>query len=145
MRSDRRYRFALPPGELWVALSAVDRYRQWWPWLRQLDGGAFEAGAAWDCVVQPPLPYTLRFNLVLEEVDAPRLAVAAITGDIVGTARLELTGDDAGSGTEVRLESSLAPGNGVLKLVAAVASPLVRFGHDWVLDTGARQFRAGLA
>jgi hypothetical protein len=26
-------------------------------------------------------------------------------------------------------------------VVAGVAAPLVRRGHDWVLDTGARQFR----
>jgi hypothetical protein len=26
--------------------------------------------------------------------------------------------------------------------VARVAQPVVTFGHDWVLDTGARQFRS---
>ena len=43
-------------------------------------------------------------------------------------------------GCDVRLVSSLAPRNRVLKAVAKVARPMVRYGHDWVLNTGARQF-----
>jgi hypothetical protein len=38
------------------------------------------------------------------------------------------------------LHSSLAPGNAALRLVSRFAAPIARFGHDWVLDTGARQF-----
>ncbi len=61
-----------------------------------------------------------------------------MAGDVVGEARLEIR--DHPQGCEARLVSSLAPGNGLLKVVARMASPMVRFGHDWVLDTGARQF-----
>jgi hypothetical protein len=39
------------------------------------------------------------------------------------------------------LQSSLAPGNTALPLVSRFA-PLARFGHDWILDSGARQFTA---
>ena len=35
----------------------------------------------------------------------------------------------------------LSPTNGMLKTVARLARPVAQFGHDWVLDTGARQFR----
>jgi uncharacterized protein YndB with AHSA1/START domain len=137
--SDRRYRFDLEPEELWSAISRVDGYRRWWPWLRRFDAAGLVAGDSWACTVQPPLPYSLRFTVHLDEVVAPERVDARVSGDIVGTARLEIqAGDD---GTEARLTSALAPRNGFLRMVAATARPVVRFGHDWVLDTGARQFR----
>ncbi len=140
VRSDRRYRFPLPAEELWPVLTDVARYTDWWPWLRTFEARTFAVGERWTCVVQPPLPYSLRFHLALDEVDAGRLAVATISGDIVGDARLELTDD--GDGCEARLRSRLAPSNGVLRAIARVARPVVTFGHDWVLDTGLRQFRS---
>jgi hypothetical protein len=45
-------------------------------------------------------------------------------------------------GCTATLRSSLAPGNTILQQVSRFAAPLARFGHDWVLDTGARQFIA---
>lgn len=143
VRSDRRYRFAVPPPELWAAITAVDRYRGWWPWLRRFDAESFEAGATWSCTVQPPLPYTLRFTIHLEEVEPSRFVTAEIDGDIVGRAAIDLRPLDGGS--ELRLVSILAPRNPALRLVATVARPAAQFGHDWVLDTGLRQFeRAAL-
>lgn len=140
VRSDRSYRFAAPPQRLWEAMTDIGGYRGWWPWLRQFDATAFEADAEWSCVVQPPMPYAVRFTVALDEVDEPTRVRASVRGDIVGSA--ELTVRPAGDGSEARLVSQLAPSNGVLRAVARVARPLVRFGHDWVLDTGARQFRA---
>jgi hypothetical protein len=140
VRSDRRYRFTVGPEVLWPVLTRVEDYRSWWPWLRGFDAVAFEPGAAWTCVVQPPLPYQLRFRIVLDEIDPCRLATATVDGDIVGDARLELSGTDAG--TEVRLVSNLSPEHALLRAVARIARPVAQLGHDWVLDTGLRQFRA---
>ena len=140
VRSDRRWRFDADPPTLWAVVSDVDSYRSWWPWLVHFDAAdGFGAGEHWSCTVRPPLPYVLRFTLDLVDVDPPRCAVVTVGGDITGSARLTVTGSDAGS--EVRLESALAPSNRFLKGVARVAAPIVRFGHDWVLDTGASQFR----
>ncbi len=139
VRSDRTYRFAVPPAALWEACSAVEHYRRWWPWLRSFEAEALTDGAVWRCVVQPPLPYTLRFDLALEEVVPTRFVRAGVTGDIAGSATLEI--DAVDGGCSVRLRSDLAPRNDLLRIAAAVAGPIVRFGHDWVLDTGVRQFR----
>jgi hypothetical protein len=76
--------------------------------------------------------------VALEEVTAPTTVRASITGDVVGEARLDIV--EQPDGSEARLVSHLEPGNGFLKAVARVAAPVVRYGHDWVLDTGARQF-----
>ncbi len=136
--SDRRYELPVSPAELWTALEQVDDYRTWWPWLRRFDAEALAPGHTWLAHVQPPIPYWVRFSVRIDDADAPRSIKATVSGDVVGDARLEIS--DHPGGCEARLVSSLAPGNGFLKVVARMASPMVRFGHDWVLDTGARQF-----
>jgi uncharacterized protein YndB with AHSA1/START domain len=141
VRSDRHYRFGVSREELWAALTQVDRYRTWWPWLRSFDGHTFAAGERWRCVVKPQLPYTLRFVIELDDVDAARSTRARLTGDIDGWAELTL-GDD-GAGSELRLRSDLSPRNGPARWVGTLAPPLAARGHDWVLDNGIRQFRAG--
>ena len=136
--SDRRYRFALQPDALWSALDATDDYRRWWPWLRTFEADGLRAGDRWSCAVRPPLPYTLQFAIHLDDVEPPRLITAHITGDIAGDARVEIAPDLGGC--DVRLTSRLAPGNRAFAVFARVARPVVRRGHDWVLDTGAAQF-----
>jgi hypothetical protein len=122
-------------------MTELGAYRRWWPWLSRFEGEAFAAGEAWRCAVRPPLPYVLRFTIRLDEIDPCRSAAATVDGDIVGTASLTLQPLDDGAATEVRLVSQLAPANPVLRQVARLAAPVVRMGHDWVLDTGAAQFR----
>ena len=141
VRSDRRWTLAVPPGELWSAATSIDRYRSWWPWLRHFEGAAFTEGARWRCVVKPPLPYTVRMTITLDEVREGSFVRAGVAGDVVGDAELSIAPHPDGS--EARLVSRLAPASGGLALFARVARPLVRFGHDWVLDRGARQFTAG--
>jgi hypothetical protein len=122
-------------------MADVGSYRRWWPWLLRLDAGdGLEPGQAWRCTVQPPLPYLLRFTIHLAAVDPPRSAAARVSGDIQGTATIEVVAG-ADGGSEVRLVSELAPANPFLRSVARFARPVARFGHDWVLDTGASQFR----
>lgn len=133
-----RYDLPLPRGEVWGLISEVSHYRRWWPWLRSFDAAALAAGEEWHCVVQPPVPYLVRFGVVIEQVEAPGLVRATVSGDVVGTAALAL--DDGEDGCTATLWSSLAPGNRALRLVSRFAAPIARFGHDWVLDSGARQF-----
>ncbi len=66
------------------------------------------------------------------------LVRARVVGDVVGTATLRI--DDAASGCIATLDSTLAPGNTALRMVSRFAAPIARFGHDWVLDSGIRQF-----
>ncbi|HVX22951.1 MAG TPA: SRPBCC family protein [Acidimicrobiales bacterium] len=139
--SDRRYRFPADRAAVWAAIGSVDRYRAWWPWLRRFQAGDLAAGQVWDCQIQPPMPYLLRFTVTLQQVEAASLVEATIDGDVRGTARLDLA-DAAGGGCHVRLRSSLVPSNRTLRTVARVARPVAQFGHRWVLDTGARQFQA---
>lgn len=140
VRTDRCFDLPVAPAALWAHVSRVERYPQWWPWLRRFEGRALAADQDWACTVQPPLPYSVSFTVHLEEVEAPVSARARVSGDIEGWAELSIRPSVEGS--EVRLVSSLAPSNGYLKVASRLAGPVVRFGHDWVLGTAVRQFSA---
>jgi hypothetical protein len=160
VRSDRWYDVGADRRRVWEAFGATDRYRSWWPWLTEFDGGPLVRGARWSCAVSPPLPYVVRFTLTLVAVEEARSIRALVEGDITGSATLELVddpdvdsdlpdlpdGSDGSDGSDgvacrIHLRADLAPSHTALRLVAGAASPVVRRGHDWVLDTGARQFR----
>jgi uncharacterized protein YndB with AHSA1/START domain len=138
LHSDRRYHVAATREAVWARLTATDEYQQWWPWLREFEASGLASGDEWRCRIRPPLPYTLRFTIVLDEVDEPRTVAARIHGDIAGSARVELAERDGGC--EIRLTSALSPRGRAARIMAELARPLARRGHDWVLDTGARQF-----
>ena len=135
-----RYELPLPLVEVWALISDVSRYRTWWPWLHLFEAAALAEGEQWRCEVQPPVPYPVRFRVAIGQIEAPLLVGAAVSGDVVGDATLTL--EDGGAGCIATLRSSLAPGNRALQLVSRFAPPIARFGHDWVLDSGARQFIA---
>jgi len=139
IRSDREYRFPVAPAALWAAMARTEDFRSWWPWLRAFEGDGLVEGAVWRCVVQPPLPWSLRFTVDLNEVVDGRRATATVAGDIEGTA--ELTVSAAAEGSTARLVSDLAPASVLLRTAAVAARPLVLWGHDWVLDRGVAQFR----
>ena len=140
IRSDRRHSFEVPPEELWAAMARIDCYRDWWPWLRHFDADGLFAGDVWTATVQPPLPYRLTFDLFITDAEAPSFVAVDVTGDIEGSARLEVSGSAVGS--ELHFTSELTPTNALLRGVAKVAAPIARHGHEWVLDNGLRQFRA---
>ena len=138
LASDRRYQVPATPQVVWSRLAATDEYQGWWPWLREFEATGLHAGDEWRCRVRPPLPYTVRFTIFIDDVEPPRTVGAHIDGDIIGTARVTLSDHDGGC--EIRLTSTLSPRGRAVRIMADLARPLARRGHDWVLDTGARQF-----
>lgn len=140
LSTDRVYGFPIGPDELWARIGQVAEFERWWPWLRTFDGDRVSTGEVWRCTVRPPLPYAVRFTVTIDDVHAARSVSATISGDIGGIAVLHIEPDS--SGCLVRLFADLAPVKQSLRALAIAARPIVRFGHDWVLDTGARQFLA---
>jgi uncharacterized protein YndB with AHSA1/START domain len=140
LASDRRWCLDAGPDAVWAALAATADYRTWWPWLTSFDAAGLVAGARWQCTVRPPLRFSVRFAIDLEQVEPSRLLTARVTGDITGRARVDIA--ECGERSEVRLVSSLTPTRRSMALLTAVAGPIARRSHDWVLETGARQFAA---
>jgi uncharacterized protein YndB with AHSA1/START domain len=138
VHSDRRFQFDAEPRQFWAAIGSVERYQEWWPWLRSFEATGLVTGDRWHCTVKPPLPYTVRFTVDLEDVVPDTRIVASVSGDLAGRARLEVAPDD--DGCIVHLRSGLAPTNTLLRAIAVLGRPIARYGHDWVLDVGAGQF-----
>lgn len=139
IRSDHTHRFEASAADVWEAIGRTDQFRQWWPWLRRFDAEGLVEGDRWQCTVQPPLPYALRFSITLDEVEPNVRAAATVGGDISGAAELTVTPTDVGC--ELRLLSTLRPDNRALEVVSNLAPWMARFGHDWVIRTGLAQFR----
>ena len=139
-RFDRSWRFEVGREALWLVLARTDEFPRWWTWLRRFEvGSGLVDGAVARCVVRPPLPYVLRFDVAVERVVPAALVETTVSGDIEGPARLELSGD--GDRAEARLVWEVDVRDPLLRTAARVARPLMEWGHEWVVDTGVEQFR----
>jgi hypothetical protein len=152
IRSDRRYRFEVERSVLWKEIAEPRNYTEWWPWLRGLDADALTPGVRWRCIIQPPLPYTLRVDVDITEVIEGEAVSADVSGDLRGHARISLgdaggrvsDGFAANGHCEARVVSSLVPSSRAMGVAAWLVAPVARWGHDWVLSTGARQLQEAL-
>ena len=136
--TEKALRFDASRSKVWNAMTDIDSYRAWWPWLETFDAQPLAPGAVWRCRVKPPLPYTVSFSMQFGEVVEQQSIAVAISGEIAGPASLELS--DAGDGCAVMVRSSLEPRSGFLRILATALPPVARYGHDWIIGTGAAQF-----
>jgi hypothetical protein len=121
-------------------MADVGSYREWWPWLRAFDAAGLRTGEEWRCTVRAPLGYSVSFALRFDAVVECERISTTVTGDISGTA--DLTLHDTPAGCDVVVVSDLAPRSSFLRVLATTVPPVARFGHDWILSTGAEQFEA---
>jgi hypothetical protein len=108
-----------------------------------LDGDGLEAGAVLVGVVSPPVPYRMRVRVELEECVRPSWIDAAVHGDLEGRGRLELAPD--GEGTLASVAWTIEMMQRRMRMAARVAYPLLRWGHDRVVDATVFGFRRQLA
>ena len=142
----REFSFPVTPAELWEAIGETERFEAWWPWLREfrLEGGGLVAGAVLHGLVVPPLPYRMRVDVALVRCRRPDEIDAEVHGDLEGTATLRLrVAGDGGTRAEVawRVEMMQRP----MRMAARVAHPVLRWGHDRVVEATVRSFRRHLA
>jgi carbon monoxide dehydrogenase subunit G len=140
-----RFGFPVPPEQVWSALEQVDRFERWWGWLSELrvEGSGLVAGTVLHGVVAPPVPYRMRLRVVLVACDRPRSIEALVQGDLVGHARLELTPE--GDGSRVSVAWTVEMMRPAMRVAARVGGPLLRWGHDRVVDATVAGFRRHLA
>jgi len=142
-RFDRHFDLDADRPAVWRALERPDRYPTWWSWLRSLEGGDLREGAVARCVVRAPLPYTLRFDVVVDRVVREELVETHVRGDLEGPARLELAPRDGGC--TARLVWTLDLRDTFLRPLSIVTRPAMAWAHDRVVALGLRQFeRAAL-
>lgn len=142
-RIDYRGAFWFPvgPNELWVTIERFDRFESWWAWLRNFDADTdrLVVGNVLHATVVPPVPYRLCLDIRLEASLRPQVVEATIDGDVRGFAVMRLEPVD--DGTQVTVVWSLNMTSRPLRIAAHVAYPLMRWGHDRVVEMAVAGFR----
>jgi uncharacterized protein YndB with AHSA1/START domain len=140
---DRRWHFDVPRPVLWEAVSATDRFEQWWPWLDGRQLGPLAPGTTAQVVIRPPLPYRLHLTIDVVQVEPGSSVEARVGGDVEGPAVLEV--EDDGVGSTARLVWSLHLRRPALVAGERLARPVMVWGHDTIVSSGVRRFRRALA
>lgn len=108
-----------------------------------VEGSGLEVGSTLHGVVVPPLPYRMRLDVVLDECVPQQLLAAFVHGDLEGAARLTFQVD--GTGTLVRATWKIEMMQRAMRLAAKVGYPLLRWGHDRVVNATVDGFRSHLS
>ena len=128
------YAFALSPEELWAAIEQVDKFGGWWGWLQEfrLDGDGLRAGSVLHGVVAPPLPYRMRLRVEIVSSIKNKSLGAEVHGDLEGVAHLEMHAITVG--TTVDIDWTVEMMQRPMRLASRFAYPLLRWGHDRVVE-----------
>jgi hypothetical protein len=142
--SQRAFMFPAPAERVWTAISQLDCYPTWWSWLRdfRVDGAGLERGALLRGTIVPPLPYRLHLRVVLDECVPARHIFASVHGDLEGVALVAFEGE--GDKTRVIASWTLEMMQQPVRLAARFTHPLLRWGHDRIIDATAEGFRRHL-
>jgi carbon monoxide dehydrogenase subunit G len=140
-----QFAFDVSPEVIWASIEHGEQFEAWWPWLREfrLEGPGLEAGAVLEGMVSPPLPYTMRIRVVLERCTRPSRIDASVHGDLEGEARLVLEPVDGGTLAQVSWTIEMM--QRTMRLAARVAYPLMRWGHDRVVEATVNGYRRHMA
>ena len=141
---DSSFVFPTPIGRLWATLVSVDDFSSRWSWLHEfsVEGSGLERGTVLRGIVVPPLPYRMRLDVVIEESVPERRIAALVHGDLEGAALLTFDGDDAQ--TRVHATWTVEMMQRPMRLASRIASPLLRWGHDRVVEATVDGFRRQL-
>ncbi len=140
-----RFAFDVAPDAIWSSIEHAERFESWWSWLAEfrLEGPGLVDGAVLHGVVSPPVPYRMRIRVVLDRCSRPSRIDATIHDDLEGSARLLLEPTPEGTMAEVSwtIEMRQRP----MRLAARAAHPLMRWGHDRVVEATVLGYRRHLA
>jgi uncharacterized protein YndB with AHSA1/START domain len=139
---DASFTFEAEPAEVWRALADPERYRQWVPGLRVIEGGHLAPGATTHAVIQAPLPYRLHLSFRVLAVDPGRRVDVEVGGDLAGPGLLEIA--TAGDGSRLRLAWDVEAHDRLLRHAGRFGRPLVMWAHDRVIAAGVHRFGRAL-
>jgi carbon monoxide dehydrogenase subunit G len=139
------FRLPAPPPVVWRSIRQVDAFESWWSWLRELrvEGRPLTAGCVLSGLVAPPVPYRMRLRIELVRSEPPTRIDAVVSGDLAGRAQLRFDPDP--DGTRARVAWTVELRQRPMRLAARLGSPLLRWGHDRVVEATVARFRSHLA
>ena len=138
------HRFAVPPETVWEAIERTNEFERWWAWLGdfRLEGAGLRPGSTLVGVVKPPLPYRMRIRVDLDDCIRPEAIDAAVHGDLEGRAHLAF--EPVGGGTLATATWTIEMMQRPMRTAARFAYPLLRWGHDRVVEATVSGFRRAL-
>lgn len=140
------WRFDAPLAQVWAALDAAERYREWWPSIiayHDLTPELHGVGARAERVVRGRLPYSLRYTTTVTHYEPPREIAYDAVGDLTGDGRFVLHED--GGQTHVTFYWNVSTAGFWLNLLAPLLKPLFAWNHNWVMAQGERGLATWLA
>jgi hypothetical protein len=141
---DGTFTFPVSVADLWATMVEVNLFSSWWGWLHEfsVEGNGVARGTVLRGVVVPPLPYRMRLDVVVDECVPERRISALVHGDLEGTARITIDGNDAETCAHAAWTIEMMQRS--MRMAARVAPPLLRWGHDRVVDATVDGFRRHL-
>lgn len=120
------------------AISHSMVWPQWWRNVESVEelapGDARGIGSVRRYTCRGRLPYRVTFDICVIDVEPLTTVAGVASGDVEGQGRWSFTTD--GCVTTARFEWQIRPIPVWMKLLAQVASPLVRWNHEGVMQHG---------
>ena len=139
-----RFTFPESPPAVWSALQDVEQFERRFGCLGQfhVEGDGLQAGSVLVGTVSPPLPYRIRLRMEIERCVPEQLIDTKIRGDLEGDGHLRLA--RWGTGTELNLAWKIEMMQQAMRAASRVAHPVLRWGHDRVIDITVNELRSHL-
>jgi hypothetical protein len=141
---ERTFVFDVTPNDLWDKLEHLAARNDFDGWLFHytLDGQPLQTGSALNAEITPPLPYRIRLTIEFVECNRPSDITMIFHGDVEGTGSVRLLPSD--ESTHVTAAWKVEMKGRPMRTAARVAYPVVRWGHDRVVDATVWAFRRQL-
>lgn len=141
------WRFDAPKDEIIAILRNALELPRWWPAVyldvQQLAlGDENGLGSAYSLYTKGWLPYTLRWEFTVSDVQQNRFRIDA-TGDFVGYGVWSFRQD--GAATDVTYEWNVSAGKPLLRDLTWLLRPVFEANHHWAMAMGAASLRLELA
>ncbi len=131
---------AAPRAAVWAVLEDAARWPEWWPGVVAME--ELEPQRRYRAEWRSFVPYPVRFEFAVDEVDAPVRMLGRASGDLAGAGEWRLFEQDGL--TAVTYDWRVRSAKRWMNVVAPVAKPVFAWNHDWVMRGGGRALAAEL-
>lgn len=136
--------FDAVPEDLWDELAHVERFERWWPWMRdvRLEGEALQPGSAISFRVVPPVRFRMQVRVDVTDSLRPDFIEGAVSGDLSGTARMDLRPRAGGGRCHVSWDVEIADPK--VRRIIHAARPVLLWAQRWAVEIALHGFRSYL-
>jgi uncharacterized protein YndB with AHSA1/START domain len=128
-----------PCEEVWAAIYAIEQWPAWWRGVNRVDklehGNGDGVGALYRHEWRSVIPYPVRFETRITNIDRPFLIEAQADGELPGTGRWRFFD---GRDTAVTYEWNVHTTRPWMNVLAPIARPVFRWNHNVVMHQGGR-------